>query len=301
MRKIVWLLCATLFLAIVPSCKSTKTSTAAKMLKFNFEKGKTYDYDMSMTMDQEIQGQSIKMDGNYYYSMNVTGEEGENKSIVTKIDRFSMKMVAGTFNLDIDTDKPQTSLGDALSENDPGKILNSVFGMIKGQVFTLTVNPEGKVLEVSGFENMANNIFDSIGLEQKEKENALSQFSQQFNAEKMKSQFERVLYIFPNKEVNVGESWQKITDMDAGEIKGKYKSTYKVTDIEGEMVTLSENSIIESEAGVNGTNGTVVGTLVVDSRTGLVVSADQDIKMSVSEASQKVDMSIKVKIKGTAR
>jgi hypothetical protein len=37
-----------------------------------------------------------------------------------------MKMVAGTFNLDIDTDKPQTSLGDALSENDPGKILNSM-------------------------------------------------------------------------------------------------------------------------------------------------------------------------------
>ncbi len=42
------------------------------MLKFNFERGKTYDYDMSMSMDQEIGGQSIKMDGNYYYSMNVT-------------------------------------------------------------------------------------------------------------------------------------------------------------------------------------------------------------------------------------
>ena len=30
-----------LFLAILPSCKSTKTSASVKMLKFNFEKGKT--------------------------------------------------------------------------------------------------------------------------------------------------------------------------------------------------------------------------------------------------------------------
>lgn len=271
------------------------------MLKFNFEKGKTYDYDMNMSMDQEIGGQSIKMDGNYYYSMNVTGEEGENKTVTTKIDRFSMKMDAGIFKVDIDTDKPTPSISEAFAEKDPSKLMNSIFGTIKGQTFTIKVNPEGKVLEVSGFDNMAKNIFDSIGLGEKEKADVLTQFNEQFNADKMRSQFERVLYIFPNKEVNVGESWQKITEMNAGEMKGKYKSTYKVTDIEGEMVTLSENSIIESEAGAMGTNGTVEGTLVVDSRTGLVVNADSNIKMTVSEQSQKVDMNIKVKIKGAAR
>jgi hypothetical protein len=98
------------------------------MLKFNFEKGKTYDYDMSMSMDQEIGGQSIKMDGNYYYSMNVTGEEGENKTVTTKIDRFSMKMDAGIFKVDIDTDKPIPSISEAFAEKDPSKLMNSIFG-----------------------------------------------------------------------------------------------------------------------------------------------------------------------------
>lgn len=38
------------------SCQSTKSATSAKMLKFNFEKGKGYDYEMITNMDQRSWG-----------------------------------------------------------------------------------------------------------------------------------------------------------------------------------------------------------------------------------------------------
>jgi hypothetical protein len=282
-------------------CQSSKTSASGKMLKFNFEKGKGYDYEMTMSIDQEIEGQAIKMDGNYYYSMYVQDDENGVKNIISTIDRFLMKVDAGVFNIDIDTDKPMPPMGDMEDDKDPAKLLNGIFGAIKGQQFRMKVNPEGKVLEISGFEDMAAKIFDSLGLEQQEKVMAMAQFNQQFNGDKMKSQFERAWYIFPNKEVKVGDSWKKSTAMDAGEMQGKYNSTFKVTDIEGDMVTLEENSVIESDQPDTGTSGSVKGTIVVDSRIGLVVTADQDFTITTKAAGKTIDMKMKTKIKGKAR
>jgi hypothetical protein len=76
MKKINLSLIAVLTLAVfvaTPSCQSTKSSTATKMLKFNFEKGKGYDYEMNTSMDQEVLGQTIQMDMSVYYSMDVAG------------------------------------------------------------------------------------------------------------------------------------------------------------------------------------------------------------------------------------
>ena len=158
MKKIKFLLLATVIAAVIivlPSCQSTKTTTAAKMLKFNFEKGKGYDYEMNTNMDQEIMGQTIGMDMLFYYSMDVKDDDGTTKTITTSVDRFKMKVSAMGMNIDIDTDKPMPNMGLTKDGEDPAKMINSLFGAIKGQKFSMKVNAEGKVLEVTGFENMA--------------------------------------------------------------------------------------------------------------------------------------------------
>ena len=53
------------------------------MLKFNFEKGKGYDYEMIINMDQEIMGQTMKMDMTTYYSMDVSEDDGSIKTITS--------------------------------------------------------------------------------------------------------------------------------------------------------------------------------------------------------------------------
>lgn len=306
MRKIILALSGLMLLVgmiSMQSCQSTKSSTAAKLLKFNFEKGKGYDYEMSMSIDQEVKGQPIAMDMSYYYSMDVTDENADVKTITTKIDRFKMNMGVMGMNIKVDTDEPlSTDASDSSALKNPMQMVNRVFGAIKGQEFSMKVNSEGKVLEVNGMEEMAKRLVDSMGLDEGEKEKVLEQFSQQFNAEKMKSQFERTWYIFPNKEVKVGDKWERNSNTNMGGLEGNYKSTYEVTDIEGDMVTLREKTKIDSEKSGMAFTGNLEGTTVVDSRSGLIVNSDQEMNLKSNDPGKEgLNMKFKIKIKGKAR
>ena len=286
---------------VIQSCQTAgKASSASKMLKFNFEKGKGYDYELITNVDQEIMGRAMQMDMSFYYSMDVTDDDGTIKTISTAIDRFKMKMGVAGMNIDVDTDKPLPSFGKTEDGKDPMKMLNSLFGAIKGQKFSMRVDAEGKVQELTGFENMANTIVDSMSLDEEQRLQMKEKFNQQFNSEKMKSQLGRIFYIFPNKEVKVGDSWQKNSRV-SGEMAGNYNSTYKVTDIEGDMVTLTEVTKVESGEEKMKLSGDIKGTIVVDSRLGLVVNADQDMKLTAEAAGRSFEIKAKTKIKGKAR
>lgn len=285
------------------SCQTSKSATASKMLKFNFEKGKGYDYEMIMNMDQEIMGQKMKMDMNIYYSLNVTESDGDTKTITSTYDRFKMSMAMGNMmNLDVDTDNPMPTSAGTDPDKDPLKLVNRMFSAIKGKQFVLKVNGEGKVLEVTGMRELAQSIMDSMGSmgdDPEMKAKMKQSFDKQFNEADIKSQFERVLYIFPNKEVKVGDTWEKSTSMGA-QTPANYKSTYTVKDIEGDMVTLDEKStIVGNNEGVD-MDGKVKGTLVVDSRSGLVVSADQDMDITTKTEGQTFTIKAKTKVKGKA-
>jgi hypothetical protein len=234
-----------------------------------------------------------------YYSMD-GGEEAGSRTINASFERFKMKTAVSGINLDIDTDKP--IIGDTADlEKNPMEAMNKVFGAIKGQQFIMKVNAEGKITEVKGFENMAKNIADSLELSEQERAEMMKEFDGQFNAGEITKSLERFWYIFPNKEVKVGDSWDKVTEVE-GKLPAKYRSTYKVTEIEGDMVTLEESSKIESkEGGLISLTGDVTGTIVVDSRYGLVVTADQDMKMKASAQGMSFDIRGKSKIKGKAR
>jgi RNA recognition motif-containing protein len=303
MKKINVLLIAVIVLAnmvAIQSCQSSKSATGSKMLKFNFEKGKGYDYEMITNVDQEIMGKSMQMDMSAYYSMDVTADSGDTKTITTSVDRFKMKMGMGGMNLEVDTDKPVVDDNDTASGKNPFKMVSRVFGAIKGQHFSMKVDGEGKVLEVTGFENMAKSIVDSMGLDEDKRQEMMQQFNKQFSAKSMKEQLEKMWYIFPNKEVKVGDTWQK--DMESsGTMAGKYNSTYKVKEIEGDMVTLDQITKVISDNEQAKLSGEITGTLVVDSRNGLIVNADQDMKMTASAGGMSFDIKGKTKIKGKAR
>ncbi|MEO5946702.1 MAG: DUF6263 family protein [Chitinophagaceae bacterium] len=298
MKRIFYLLLLSgLFMAVVTteSCQSAKTSTASKMLKFNFEKGKGYDYEMIMNMDQEIMGQKMKMDMTTYYSMDVVEDDGAIKTVTSTYDRFKMDMNIAGMNMEVDSDKPVSGDG-----TDPMKMLNKILGAIKGRQFTMKIDAEGKVLEVTGFEDMAKLIVDSMGIEGAEGQQLMAQFNKQFNEQSVKNQFERVLYIFPNKEIKIGDSWEKETT-SVGMTGGNYNSVYTVTDIEGDMVTLDEKSTIKADEEGAKMNGKVLSKLIVDSKTGLVVSADMDMTITTQAEGQSFDIKAKTKIKGKAR
>jgi hypothetical protein len=126
------------------------------------------------------------------------------------------------------------------------------------------------------------------------------QFEKQFNADQIREQMERFWYIFPNKEVKIGDSWQRNNELK-GDMPGTYKSTYTVKEIEGDMVTLDEVTHVESNVEKMKLNGDITGTIVVDSKIGLVVVADQDMKIKAEAEGMSFEVRGKTKVKGKAR
>lgn len=277
-------------------CQSAKSSTATKLLRFNLENNKGYDYELTMNMDQDIMGQALKMDLVTYYSMNVAGGENEDKNISTSIDRFKMKTSIAGFNIDVDTDEPAPG-GDP---QNPLDMLNKVFGAIKGQTFSMKVTPEGNITEVKGFETLGMRLADSLGFEGEKKEMMMKQLNGRFNADEIRQSLGRFWYIFPNKEVKVGDTWTKSSEL-GGNVPAKYISNYKVTDIEGDMVTLEENTKIQTKEEGKEVSGKVTGSMVVDSRSGLVVTADQEMTINATENGKTVEIKVTSKLKGKAR
>ena len=291
-----------LSLASFYGCQSAKTATSSQVLKFNFEKGKSYDYEMIVNMDQEIMGQQMKMDMNSYYSMDVTDDNGNEKTISTTFERIKMNMNMGPVTLDVDSENPIPT--DTASGSEMQKALskmNRLFSSLKGQKFTMKVNAEGKVTEVTGMKELQQRIMSQFGDEitEAQKMQMKDQFNKQFSDDQIKSQFERVLYIFPNKEVKVGDSWTKSSSGGVS-MPGKYNSKYTVTEIEGNMVTLKEESTIESSEENTKLTGDITGTIVVDSRSGLVVNSTQNMDMKVESNGMSIGIKGITKVKGKA-
>lgn len=301
MKKVLVIAVVALGLATIvsmQSCQSTKTATSSKLMKFNFEKGRGYDYEMIMNLDQEVMGAKQQIDMSTYYSMFVTEDDGTLKTIKTTFDRFKMKMGVLGLQVEVDTEKP--FIASESTDENPLAMVNRILGAIKGQQFLMKVDAEGKVQEVKGFQEMGQRIADSLSFDESKKQEVMQAFNQQFNEKSIKEQFERVLYIFPNKEVKLGDSWKK-NAKNIGPMGGEYSSVYTVTEIEGDMVTLEEKTSIESDDKQLKLSGEQTGTLVVDSKTGLVVSADLDINMASANDGTKVTVKGKTKIKGQAR
>ncbi len=284
-------------LVALQSCQSSKSATASRMLKFNFEKGKSYDYDMITDIDQEVMGQKNEISMTAQYGLEVTGSNDGIVDITTTFNAFRLNMKVMGMTIEADTEKPLAA--DTSSVMNPLTLMSKLFHSIKGQKFTMKVNAEGKVLEVSGMEEMAKNIIDSLEMGDEFKETMNNSFKQQFNDASMKEQFERAFFIFPGKEVKVGDSWVKESSVPGGGA-GSVKTTYTVDEIEGDMVILDMKSKIGGpDAGK--TYGTQSGKMTVDSRSGLIMESDLDMNIEAQEEGASVKMVGKIRIRGRER
>jgi Family of unknown function (DUF6263) len=286
-------------LAGIESCKSASKTSTSKMLKFNLEQGKGYDYEMVWDLDTKVAGQESNISVTGLYSMNVTSIDENIRSVTTAYKSMRMNMKVGGMTIDIDSDKPVADNGETDISKNPLGMMNKVIGGMMGKKFVIKVNEEGKVLEVTGFEKIFADMIDSMGLDDKMKAQVSASFKDQFSEQTIKDQFAQVFTIFPNKEVKVGDSWEK-TYSTGGKMAATYTTTYTAKEIEGEHVTLTTKTKIGSNGDSQDVNGTQSGNILVDSKTGLMISGEFDQDIEVKAAGQSVTVTGKGKIKGKA-
>lgn len=302
MKKISFLLAAGLIISTVAgiqSCKTSSKASVSKMFKFNLEQGKGYDYDMIFDLDTKAGGQVITMTIAGQYSMNITGTEGNVKLITTAYKSMRMSMKMAGMNIDIDSDKPQQDNGNEDMAKNPIGMMNKVFAGIVGKNFIIKVDEEGKVLEVNGFDKILTDMVDSMGMDENVKQQVAASLKDQFNDQAIKDQFAQVFTIFPNKEIKVGDSWEK-SYTTGGKMAARFTTTYTAKEIEGDHVTLTTKTKISSDKEDVKVDGTQTGNIIVDSKTGLMTNAEFDQKMDVKTQGQSVEITGKGKIKGKA-
>ena len=296
---ITFVVLTTMVLSGFIGCKTSSSTSASRVLKFNLEKGRQYDYEMVWDMNQKAMGQENAFSIGAFYTIDVTENEGNIRTMIGTYKKFSMTMNIMGMQIDIDTDKLRNLKSTDSAGKNPMVMMKKLFSSIVDKSFTMKVNDEGKVLEVSGFKEMIAGMLDSLDLDEEEKIQGLATLNDQFNDESVRDQFAQLFYIFPNKEVKVGDSWEK-SHAAGGKMPAKYTTAYKVKEIEGDFVTLDAKSKIETNGDLD-LNGSQTGTLIVDSRSGLVVNAKFDQSISISVQGVSLEMTGKGNIKGTEK
>ena len=300
MKKLTSLAVVITVLVTIISIQSCKSPAAGKVLKFNLEKGKTYDYEMIWDMDQQMMGQDSKINISGGYTIDVTDDNNNVKTLKAAYSNFKMYMKMMGMEINIDTEKP----GEPLSQEDikanPLGMMSRMFAGIKGKEFTMKVDEEGKVLEVSGFEQIVNGMVDSLDVTEDIKMQMRASLKDQFNEQNIKDQFAQVFTIFPNKEVKLGDTWEKSWQM-GGRMPAKYITKYTVKGIEGDHVSLAAQTNIGSDSDDMKIKGNQTGNLLVDSKTGLVINAEFNQDIETKTRGMDIKTMGKGKIKGKVR
>lgn len=310
MRNFLSLVLAAALSAVLISffgCSNSGSSSDARVLKFNLQKGKSYDFEIVMDMDQEVMQQKNKIAFIAAYAITVTDDNGKIKSLTAEYKDFKMKMSMMGQEINIDGAKKPVQLDNSGQQNDPSAMLANAFSGIIGKKFYLKVDEAGTILEVTGFQELINGMIAAMNLPDEARLMVEASLKDQFNAEKIKESFAPIFNIYPGKEIKLGDSWERTYELKFG-AGAKYTTQYTVKSFDGDKILLDTKTKIDPVTDTSAANtfggmqmsGTQSGPMTVNSISGLVLDAELVQNLETS-GDLKMKMIGKTKMKGKER
>ena len=237
------------------------------LLKFSFQKGRTYNYAMTFDVNQRKGDQSSTSTMKWNYDMQVIDENSEVKTLKTTYKRIDMTMEMGGQKMEFSSEKQVDAM-------DFMQMPSRMFSVIKGKSFTMQVNPKGEVVSVSGFDKIADAVLNEMNLPDQTKPMMRQNFQKQFNDDAVKQMFSQAFEIYPNKFVKVGDTWKSNSSLAV--MKREVSTVYTVKNIRGNRVFINGESKLRSSGGKS--TGTQTSKLIIDSKTGLMIDGIFDQK-----------------------
>ncbi len=265
-----------LICALASGCSNNTGSTASAdgtVLKFDLDKGKKYGYDIEMNSSQNYQGRDFNSKMNFGYDMEVLDKTSEQTTIRATYTRIAMNIASPGGDISLDSDQPLKDTA-TNGEIDPSTMMKQMFATMKGKSFTMKVAPDGSITEITGVNEMAEAMANSMNLPEQYKQQMRAAFTQQFNNESLKQSFGNAFNIYPNKPVKPGDKWEKKANVNVAGSPVMSTTTYTVKEVKGDRVSL------DLSADINNGSGTQSGTMVVDAETGLVIEGTTNQKLT---------------------
>lgn len=270
-----------------------KDSAGIYKVSFVLEKGKTYPFT---TYQRDVQTLS-----NGKQTINGTNESTDEMNFTVKdID------AKGNYILTM------TLLGKRVSSSSQGKTVTVdtkgnapteaqqkfMWTMQKaqtGNTLTLTMNRQGKIESITGFDAVYRKMAAAAAPLIKDKaqtDNFMTGFKKSFNEETLKEQFEKNIKILPSKGVKIGESWTDTQNVTPdGSIK--ISTTYTLKSVADGIAEIAVTGGIPRKANTQSKDGithslslegTQNGTIRLDAATGWILGSRQQLKTTEKES-----------------
>ena len=275
MKKIISLM---FILVFVISCGSQQHVKEGEIkLNINLKKGESYPLKVitEQQITQAIQGEEKTLDQTITFGY---------KFDVVDVDEFGVASVKFTF----DEIQMKSGMGisfdskDASTLNTPqAKMMSSLIG----QSLNMKIKPNGKVEEITGFEEMFDSMFNNTGLPDNEMMTKMKeQIKKQYSSSSLTESMEQAMAIFPDKPVVVGETWTRTLKVNYG-MAMSLQNTWTLKERkDGKAIIDVTTTIVSNDAAEPldlgmmqlkyNLQGEQSGTIIIDEETGWTVSGD---------------------------
>ena len=285
-----------IFLFAITSIVLIACQTKSRILEFKIEKDREYLYNLDWDMKQTVYGQSSDMNIGSVYSLKLIEDDGNIKTLTGTYKSVKMSFSIKGKVIHIDTDKQIEVETDKDMNKNSDTLMKKIFSGIAGKSFKMKVDKNGKILEVTGLLELYESMLNVITLDKELKAEAMTALKEQFNEKSLKDLFTPMFSIYPNKEIKPGDTWEKEYS-SSGNLPLNYATTYSVKEIEGDQITLNAKTKIKAtnEMEIHGSQN---GTILIDSKSGLIIRAEYDQSIESNLRGMKINMEGKGKING---
>lgn len=252
--------------------EAVPTSAAPVTLKFDLPVGKSFSYSATIDLNQEMPGQRIRSTMLYNYILTVNKASKGVKELTSTYGDMSMQM-------DMNGKKMSFGAGQKEESFNPLNMIGKMFAAMKGKSFVMKVNEQGDIINVEGFDKIADAVIAELNIPEANREQFVKNFKSQFNEKSVKQMFSESFNIFPAKPIKPGDSWEKKAALPLANQSVDVNTTYTLKELRG------SNYIIDASTKyVNTGSKPVIGKsrLIVDAKSGLVLQLDGEQKMEGS-------------------
>ena len=205
--------------------------------------------------------------------MNVKEKNNDEISIDYSYKEVVMEVSNPMMNIKYD------SKNTAESSSEPEKLIAQIFNGLIGKNMNVVFAPDGSVKSISGFDAIMEDIQKNIISANPAIQQMVNAFLQSLNEDAMKQTFEQSFKVYPDKEIKVGDSWDKDISYTAAGILNNIKNTYTLKSVVNDIALLDVVSVsnVKPSAGNGNMEGEMIGgqksEMSLNVKTGMLINS----------------------------
>jgi len=267
---------------------------------FNPVKGETYTYRIvsNQKINQSFGGQSMNINSvtEFLTEMKVKEKTGNEVSVDYTYKEILLSVTNPLMSIKVDTKKKDDNASDM------DKLIGNMLDCFIGKPIQVTLLQDGSVQSVSGYDAIMSEVQKILGSANAIQKQMANAFMQSFAEEGLKSSFEQMFKIYPDKEIKNGESWKIDLSLTLGAaMSSKVNNTYTLKSVSNDVALLDVASIMSfnmsgSDSGINGDQK---GEMKLNLKTGLPVQSKTEGTAKGKMTAQGIEITMDMTIQTT--